>query len=174
MLGVILGPSLMVSPGARPYDQEHLLKCLRHDLSSQVNSLVKRSHLLVAATTGKEPNHMVNTLSLGIGVRFCVSSEPEFTLAKVYSAGVYRDDDKTVPQHTEASGREASTREPDAKKQGHSLPYMSIPLRSFRRPGSGRTAPLPHAGPPRRTASALFAAAMVSSVRAVPWASMEH
>lgn len=54
---------------------------------------------------------------------------------------------------------------------------MPISLRSFSRPCSGRTAPVPHSGPPmapRRTASADLAAARASSVRGEPVLSMEH
>ena len=84
---------------------------------------------------------------------------------------------KSVPRHTDALSGDASTRASDAKKQGRRLPYVPISLRNFSSPCSGRTEPVPHLGPPmapRRTASAAFAAESVSSVRGVPWASMEH
>ena len=54
---------------------------------------------------------------------------------------------------------------------------MPISLRSFSRPCSGRTAPVPHLGPPMapsRTASADLAASRASSVSGLPLASMEH
>ncbi|KAH8167153.1 hypothetical protein CIB48_g1084 [Xylaria polymorpha] len=62
---------------------------------------------------------------------------------------------------------EYSTNDGDGKKHGRRLPYVPISLRSLRMPCSGRTAPVPHSGPPMApssTASAALAASRAASV----------
>ena len=83
---------------------------------------------------------------------------------------------KSVPLQTSALSGEASTKVSEAKKHGRRLPKVPISLRSLRMPCSGRTAPVPHLGPPmapRSTASAFFAAVRASSVRGEPVASID-
>ena len=51
---------------------------------------------------------------------------------------------KSTPRQTSALSGERSTRESEAKLHGRRLPKAESDLRSFRRPCSGRTAPVPH------------------------------
>lgn len=83
---------------------------------------------------------------------------------------------KSTSLQTDSLRGEYWTRESAAKLQGRRLPNALRALRSLRRPCSGRTAPVPHLGPPtapRRTASADWAAERAESVRGFSWASIE-
>lgn len=51
---------------------------------------------------------------------------------------------KSTPRQTSAFRGEISTRESEAKLQGRRFPNVSISFRSFSRPCSGRTFPVPH------------------------------
>ena len=83
---------------------------------------------------------------------------------------------KFTPRQTSALSGETSTKDSEAKKQGRRLPKVPSSLRSLRMPCSGRTAAVPHFGPPmapRITASAALAAARASSVKGIPVASID-
>lgn len=84
---------------------------------------------------------------------------------------------KSTPLHTDSLSGENCTSDSAAKLHGRRFPNVPSSFRRRRSPCSGRTAPVPHSGPPtapRRTALAALARARASVVSAVPWVLIEH